>query len=507
MKALKRVLAAVVVCAALPAGCAPAGFGRVAPATSMRVQIVQGDAGSPNKRLPVTFTDPTRFTLKIEAVDARGRTDAAFSGYVRLSAKPGSVQKLEGNSVRGRSVYLTNGVAEGVVAHIVAAYGNTKVWAEDLGYTPSGDPKPRCSDGEDNDNDGLIDFPTDPGCAFADDDTENAGSFATGSSETIFFAYPRVADVRGVDQGGAATPFPKEQVLIDTGYDRADNKFNHSVVVTRVAPDGFYVSDIDDPRGYASLFAYTFNPPARMRPCDRLVALSGTSIDFFGFTELSFPAWALEEYICTNPSDLSSCNRPCLIPEPTVLAMDTIGDLKQMLRVSASLVRVETKDDIELRVAKHFGRGLAKKDGEAYVFADDASNCDFNESGRVDFTRQDEADCSNNCDGDPECSEWSGFAQRSDFELVLEKKGAERSTFAKVQGNATGAPDINVPDLRGKPLRAFTGTLRYFSGGSQFTIEARCIDDVIVDPNASPKPQAETCVTARTASDNNAGTQ
>jgi hypothetical protein len=76
-----------------------------------------------------------------------------------------------------------------------------------------------------------------------------------------------------------------------------------------------------------------------------------------------------------------------------------------------------------------------------------------------------------------------------------------------VQGNATGAPDINVTDLRGKPLRAFTGTLRYFSGGSQFTIEARCIDDVIVDPNASPKPQAETCVTARTASDNNAGTQ
>jgi hypothetical protein len=413
---------------------------------------------------------------------------------------------LSGDGVRGRNVALADGVADAVAVDVVAAYGDTRIWVEELGYTPT-DPgaKPRCSDGIDNDDDGLIDFPSDPGCELADDDTENPGSLATGVSGPIYFAYPRVADVRGVDQGGSATPFPKEQVQIDTGYDRAENRFEHSVVVTRIASDGFYVTDIDDPRGYASVFAYTFNPPAQLGVCDRLSTFSGTAADFFGFTEINFPAWSVEQRICS--ASTGECNRPCLVPEPRVLTLQDLGDLKVKLAVTASLVRVETKDAVELRLPVHFGKALAKRDGAAFHFDEETSNCDFNVNAKIDFANADEADCADACEKDPECSEWSAFAARSDVNLVLEQKGATRSTFAKVLSNASAAPDFDPLAFKGKPLRAFSGTLRYFSGGSQFTIEARCQDDIVTDLSGTPKSSEESCVFPRLDTDNNAGTQ
>ena len=70
----------------------------------------------------------------------------------------------------------------------LAAYGNTRIWAEDLGYVPAdpaGSPPPQCSNGKDDNGNGLIDFPADPGCAFANDDTEDGGTYAAGVSQAI----------------------------------------------------------------------------------------------------------------------------------------------------------------------------------------------------------------------------------------------------------------------------------------------------------------------------------
>src|SRR5438270_430821 len=83
------------------------------------------------------------------------------------------------------------------------------------------------------------------------DDNEDLGTYAAGASSTVWFTTPRVADVRGVAQGGAATSFPHQQVSMDTGYHpHPDNptNFDFSVIVTRIAADGFYVTDINDPR-------------------------------------------------------------------------------------------------------------------------------------------------------------------------------------------------------------------------------------------------------------------
>src|SRR5205823_884204 len=38
----------------------------------------------------------------------------------------------------------------------------------------NGPKQPQCSDGKDNDGDGLVDFPEDPGCTSATDDTEDS---------------------------------------------------------------------------------------------------------------------------------------------------------------------------------------------------------------------------------------------------------------------------------------------------------------------------------------------
>lgn len=503
------VTSLVALAALLPAGCTPSGFGSIASESVLSVKITGGDRGKLDKRLPITFDAPARFTLSIEALGPDGKRDTGFNGFVHLSTKPGTVLPVTGSGAHGRNVQLANGVADNVAVDVLAAYGDTRIWVEDLGYEPgNASGKPRCSDGVDNDNDGLVDFPADPGCSAADDETENPGTFATGASDPLFFSYPRVADVRGVNQGGGATPFPKEQIQIDTGYDRSNNKFAHSVVVTRIASDGFYVTDIDDPRGYSSVFAFTFNPPAKLSVCDRLVAFSGTAADFYGFTEINFPAWSDEERVCHYEGEKLVCNRPCLVPEPRVLTRTDLGNLKTKLAVTASLVRIETKDAIQVRIGKHFGSGPGKLENGAYTFGDDASSCDFNGSGKIDFSNPDEAACSNACDADAECVEWSGYAARSDIDLVMEEKDAQgRSLFTKVQANASAAPDFDPYLNRGKPLRAFSGTLRYFSGGSQFTIEARCQDDIVTDLKANPMSSEEACLVPRLETDNNAGTQ
>jgi len=45
---------------------------------------------------------------------------------------------------------------------------------DDSPKTPDGPPAPQCSDGADNDADGQTDFPADPGCSSADDDSEDS---------------------------------------------------------------------------------------------------------------------------------------------------------------------------------------------------------------------------------------------------------------------------------------------------------------------------------------------
>lgn len=497
------------------------------------VTITSGTVGSavaPNK---VTVGNSTAFTVHVEAHKPDGTVDRTFNGSVALSVEPGTVTDLSVRSQR-----LTNGVVDGVVVPVSGAFGQAHIWATDLGYEPSSpdaNPPPQCSDGIDNNNNGLIDYPADPGCYAPVDNTEDLGSYASGASETIFFELPRIDLVRGYnppDGNGNATAFPHQQLSIDTGW-RGGQNYAFNTVVIGLTAAGFYVqdmqTDMSPAHGYAGLYAYNFSTPAFMRVCDRVQILSGTASDFYGYTELNYPTWQLEFW---NPMV-----RDCLVPEPTVLATTDLNNPNVLWKNEATLVRVQSAGTVSVHVAKHFGKEFVKRDDNAcitpagsttpqappcYVPDVGHSNCDFNRNGKVDFTDTYEAACATACSGsctqqplDYECSEYSQFASQNDFEFIVED--SSNNTRSRIQASAAAANGFNPlaytqtstdPNAPAPPnVRSFTGLLAYFSGGCQFTMNARCDDDIVADMNGQPSPSNVACVHPRSQSDINANSQ
>ena len=73
---------------------------------------------------------------------------------------------------------------------------------------------------------------------------------------------------------------------------------------------------------------------------------------------------------------------------------------------------------------------------------------------------------------------------------------------------ADGSSDAQfAPVLPERPSTSasFTGTLYYFSGGAQYTIQARCADDIVLAVGGTPIPSDTACVHARTILDTSEG--
>jgi hypothetical protein len=416
----------------------------------------------------------------IEARTPGGDLDPTFDGVVRLSTRPGAISKVTGEGAVGRNIRLKAGKVAGVV-ELTAIYGAARLWVDDLGYVPAKlGTKPACSNGKDDDGDILVDFPADPGCAFADDDTEEGGTYAAGVSNAVNYALPKISDVQG---NGPASPYPYESMEINADAPQR-------IIVTRVASDGFYVTDVnagEQMNGYNHIFAFNFSTPAGMRVCDHVTYLSGTVNEFFGFTELSFPSFKLDYPI----GDMGGT---CEVPAPNLIDAAKLADPVAMEKIESSLVRV-----VGYHVAANFG----PKPVVNNVFTPDSSNCDLNGDGQVDFTLKNEGSCSDACSKDPECSEWTSYSARGNYKV---SKGP--SDMIQIQtGTVSGFDPVAN---KGLPLDSVTGTLRNFSGGSlNWTIETRCPDDLACGrvgcvPQALPSDQA--CVRLRTQSDNDQGT-
>jgi hypothetical protein len=473
--------------------------------------------GSRLQPLALTINTPQSYKIVVRAVGPDGNVDAKMNGWVRVSSKPGAIERLIGADAEGRNLKLTNGESTEVEVRVVNAYGATYILADDLGYEPKdplADPRPACANGVDDDGDGVIDFPADEGCAFANDDSETGGSYAQGASPPIYFQLPRIADVRGLVcangkcSGSGKTAYPKEQVQLDTGYHDTPEgpAYDFDMIVTRIASDGFYVSDIKDTRGgFNSIFSFNFNAPPRMRVCDRLKSFAGTATEFFGFTQVSYPTWTLEEWDPTR--------RPCYVPEPRVLgpldvpgARGTNGAIvvpPQLLPLTGSLVRALTSggaDGLTARVTPKFGPGNMPEESGVFVPAPDATNCDLNKDGTIDFTTGvPEQRCADACTRDPECTEYSNFASRSSFRITI----SDGTNAGAIQADATASAEFHPLEKKGQPIKSFTGTLHFFSGGSQYTIEARCKDDIVTDVNQQPLPSDKACVFPRTVAEEN----
>lgn len=418
--------------------------------------------GANDPPLPLPQGTPVDVVLDIEARHEDGSLDKSFTGFVRVSSNPGSVVQVTGQGAAGRNAFVKDGVAHDQHVIIDNPRGPTRLWIEDIGYTPA-DPfkPPACADGKDNDGDGNIDYPQDPGCAFANDDSETPGQFAAGVSKPIYFALPRLSDVQG---HGAATPYPEEGVEVMTDKPAR-------LIVTRVAAQGFYTTDVTDTGGYNHIFAFTFSTPGGIRVCDRVTQLSGTSADFFGFTELSFPSYEILPW--RNEHEDGKCQ----VPDPQPIDSSTVGDSSLLEEIESALVRVA-----DVKIGADFGPKPAINN----VFGPDQSNCDLDNNGTLDFNTpgSPEAACANACVKNPECVEWTGYVSRGNYRVNLVNGGGS------IQINTSSVAGFDPVAMKGQTLPSVTGTLRNFSGGSlNWTIETRCLDDLVCGSDATSQSQ------------------
>lgn len=238
----------------------------------------------------LSYAERTRVTVEIIARPDEG----SFDGFVQVAVVPGDVLSLasERAEVTRRGVRVASGEPTVATVDFEGSFGEARIMVEETGHLPAAPEEAACDDGEDNDGDGLVDYPNDPGCFLRNDDSEQQGSHAVGVSEPVYFSNPRLNDVQGC---GLIPTLERQSVTVDRG----------AMYVTAVTVNGFYVTDFGrypdggcDPASgccdggrYAHLFAYNFNTPWGLRVCDRLASVGGIVGDFYGFTELNFPHW------------------------------------------------------------------------------------------------------------------------------------------------------------------------------------------------------------------------
>lgn len=459
-------------------GCSPEPT-EISGVSSFEIHIVRVNGEEPptlDEPLPANIgLFDEAWDFEIVALDPFGKP-VDFDGYGRALVEPGAVTGISGEGSVGRNIAFVDGKAAGT-ALVTAVYGPSRLWVEDVGYVPvPPDAPPRCADGADDDNDGLVDYPADPGCAFADDDTETPGTFAAGVSAPVHYALPRIADIQGT---GTETPYPFEGIRVNTEGRR--------VIVTRVASDGFYATDIDGPEGASnSIFAFNFSTPSGMRVCDQLVYFSGTLSEFFGFTELSFPSYDV--------TFIKAGEGECPVPAAAVIDTTVANDPVKMESLESALVRLEG-----YKIAKYLASGHPVNDkGQLTNDFKKGTNCDLNDDGQIDYENQDEASCSNACSDNPDCSEWTSFQARQTYKLA--KDGVQ------ILVQTSTVPDFDPLAHLDEVLTALTGTMRNFSGGSlNWTIETRCPDDLVCafEKGCAEKilPSTQACVRLRTTDD------
>jgi hypothetical protein len=232
--------------------------------TSLRVAVTApADLGTPDRRLADGLA---QVGIAVTALDDTGRTDSRFNGSVDVY-----IQTLNALSEQPARVTLTGGAGAGNVALPPVVFGATYLWVEDV----TGDPRR---------------IPT----------------YATGTSPTLWFREPVLADVSTPDLTGTPSswlrrsPLEGKQVRISTSEHGAAGK----LVVTGVYADGFSVSDVSctsrpcRAEPFAHIYVFSFSRPIDVmrRPVQIgqvLKAFEGGVAEFNGFTELNFPVQEL----------------------------------------------------------------------------------------------------------------------------------------------------------------------------------------------------------------------
>jgi hypothetical protein len=217
---------------------------------SFDVRIADGGAGTEEAPLPFSHT-PFTLNIDVDAIDLDGAPATWFEGPLHLRVEPRG--KLAAD--QPETFAMAGGVARGVPVRLYDAHNVANIWVESLG--------------------------TD----------EAPGNYATGLTQEIWAANPTIRNVQEV------TPDPVLQTWLTSalaGEFVIVDLTDRTVAVTGVTNDGCYVTDTTEPGiEYSSIYVYNFSRP-EVDVGDRIVSLSGTADEFFGFTELSFPSWRVD---------------------------------------------------------------------------------------------------------------------------------------------------------------------------------------------------------------------
>lgn len=227
-----------------------------------------------------------------------------------------------------------------------------------------------------------------------------AGSHALGASRNVYFDPPRLRHIQIDD-------YVRNQLDID--YSALERRFvdidcrndepapglpsdgHGKLVVTGIYNEGFYVTDVADAgQGFNHLYVYNYSYPEDLALGDRLDRLVGTSQDFSGATQISFPAWtrAMDAELHPEPfrvDDLDAVVEPALVT--SAMCGEGGGSSRHLCGHSKQNWTLEALESARVRI-----EDVRTPD----IFVD----CDFNSNGQITFVYpnpDEETDCRDDC--------------------------------------------------------------------------------------------------------------
>ena len=287
--------------------------------TSLRVEVTApADLGSDNARLDDSVRD---IVVTVTAIDAHGEVDTGFSGTVdffvqylgSLSPDPETVAcKQFGQDCYLDTVDISGGVGEDIALELPRVFGPAFLWAEN---------------------------------------TRGQGNtFATGTSDTLWYRDPWIADVSTPEDEGALdalerSPLEQKQVVIGASRYGARGR----LVVTGAYANNYAVSDVQcaDDSGtppcvagdYDHVLVFTFSRPdgadgTLIEVGQSLSQIGGAVSEFNGLTEIGFPRTVLR----AEPPD------EALVPEPTVIDPGWLDTKIELERLESALVAIDNAE-------------------------------------------------------------------------------------------------------------------------------------------------------------------
>jgi hypothetical protein len=275
--------------------------------TSLAIELVTpADPGSFEERLDDAARE---VTLQVRALDAQGEVDASFEGEVGVySHFLGSLTPELGDADGPlATLTLTAGESASTTLGLPPVFGPSFLWIEDA--------------------------------------ADEGSTFATGTSPTLWFRDPYLADCsRPADEAALdaleASPLEKKQINVTASrYGEVGR-----MVVTGIYAQGYTLADVacQDADGtppcttdaYDSIFVFSFSRPEdeegrALAIGDTIGRLTGSIGEFNGLTEVNFP-----QSFRVDDAD------PERVPAPVDIEPSWLSTAIEMERVEAALVAV-----------------------------------------------------------------------------------------------------------------------------------------------------------------------